>query len=73
MDTFSRRAFLTSAAVGACLRAQEPTFSTDVKVVNVFAIVHDKLDADGAYRQINVTVHDRNLIVQTREWYYRGR
>lgn len=46
MVTFSRRAFLASAAAGSvgqiCLRAQEPTFSTDVKVVSVFATVHDK-------------------------------
>jgi VWFA-related protein len=37
----SRRAFLATAAVG-CLRAQDATFSTDVKVVSVLVTVRDK-------------------------------
>lgn len=37
----SRRVFLSAAAAGV-LRAQDATFSTDVKVVNVLATVRDK-------------------------------
>jgi VWFA-related protein len=37
----SRRAFLATTAVG-CLRAQDATFSTDVKVVSVLVTVRDK-------------------------------
>jgi VWFA-related protein len=38
----SRRAFLAAACAGVLRAQQDATFSTDVKVVNVFATVHDK-------------------------------
>jgi VWFA-related protein len=44
-DMLNRRSFLTAVAAfpaASRLFSQEPTFSTDVKVVNVFATVRDK-------------------------------
>lgn len=37
-----REWIISAAALAPGLRAQQPTFSTEVKVVNVFATVHDK-------------------------------
>jgi VWFA-related protein len=43
MDTnISRRVFLAAAAAASVVRAQDATFSTDVKVVSVLATVRDK-------------------------------